>query len=164
MGRASLAIGVIASVMTLASTGAGAREVSIRRESLPAAVRDALGTRYPGAKFMGLTREKEKGVMLYEAEMKVSGRRVDALMDANGALREEEAQIAQSELPETVRQAHAQSAQAHWKIESIERISFRTASTPQRFELRVSDGKRHLELIYGANGKRLSAGVSDAKE
>jgi hypothetical protein len=164
MKRTTIFCSLLLSVVAGAWMSVSAAEVSVRREALPAAVSAALESRYHGAEVLALTRERTKGVMLYEAEMKVSGRRVDALFESNGTLREEEAEIAASELPEGVRAAYARSAQAGWKIERAERITSGASAKPPRFELLAVGGKRRVELVYAADGRRLSAARAGEKD
>jgi len=157
MRRTSITLSLLSLGLTCASAIARAREVPIQREALPVAVSAALQTRYSDAEILTLTQETEKGSILYEAEMTVAGRKIDALFDSNGTLREEEAEIPLVELPESVRAAHARSAQAKWKVLTVERVTSGNPATPVRFEMHVADGKRTLELQYSANGKRLKA-------
>lgn len=156
MKSRSIIIGVLSIASLAAGVVAHAREVQIKREALPAAVNAALQSRYPGAEILGITEEKEKGTVLYDVEMKVSGRRVDVLLQPNGTLHEEGSEITANELPAKVREAHARSAQAKWTIDGAERLITTNPSTT-RFEVRVSDGKRHMELVYGVDGKPLSS-------
>ncbi|MFI5370632.1 MAG: hypothetical protein ACHQ52_03670 [Candidatus Eisenbacteria bacterium] len=157
---------IIGACVALVSLGgvATAKEESIHRETLPGPVRDALAQRYPGAEFRGFTHEREKGVDLYEAEMTVSGRRVDASFEATGRLREEEAEIAASDLPEPVRRSHDASAQGHWKIERVERIRSSDSSAPPSYELRVFDGRQRVEVRYASDGRRLSGHKADPND
>ena len=149
------------SVALVALTGlrasADATGSIVQRAMLPAAVSAVLDSRYPGAKISRLMMETEKGVTLYEAEMKVSGHRVDALIEASGKLREEEAEIAPGDLPVSVRATHARSAQAKWTVERVERVITGAASDPPRYELKVGHGQLHIELVYAADGRRLRA-------
>lgn len=152
---------LIGSLLLLAATGTwtttDARETPVRREALPAAVSAALESHYHGAEILGLTQEITKRDILFEAEMKVAGLSVDALFESNGTLREEEAEIGSGELPDAVRSAYAHSAQAKWTIARAERIRSGAATAPTRYELLVTRGEVHLELVYAANGSRLSA-------
>ena len=141
-----------------------AGEVSVKRSALPAAVNAALESRYPGAQFLGFTRETTKGVTVFEAEMKTAGRRVDASFESDGKLHEEEAEIAVAEIPAKVSASLATSAQANWKIEHAERITTADATAAERYELLVVNHKQRLELMYAADGKRLSATAASEKD
>ena len=160
----SITIGLLSLGLAGAWIPAIAKEVSIHQEALPAAVKAAMDSRYPGAEILGLSQEKQKGIVIYEAEMKVSGKKVDALFDSNGKFREEEALISASDLPESVSAALAKSAQAKWKIDAVERLTTSNASAPPKYEIQVSNGKRHAELVYTADGKRVKAAKAEAKE
>jgi len=122
-----------------------------------------MNTRYPGAEILGLSQEKKKGAVVYEAEMKVSGKRVDALFE-NGKFREEEARISVEELPEGVRAAFARSPQAKWNVDLVERLTTAKAPAAPKYEIQASSGKRHVELVYTADGKRVKAVKVEASE
>ena len=92
MKKTIIAVGLL--ILVAIGTSAAAKETAIKREALPAPVQSALDARYPGAEVLGVSKEKEKGKTFYEVEMKVSGRRVDALFAADGSRQEEEAEIA----------------------------------------------------------------------
>lgn len=154
-----LAVGVAVSWSTV-----DAGEVKIERQAVPAAVNTTLAARYPSAELLHFTRETEKGVTLYEIEMKVAGHRVDVLVEPNGRLHEEEAEIAAGELPDSVRTALASSAQSNWTIERAERITSGNPAVAPRFELLVVRGNARLELVYAANGRRLSAARVGARD
>jgi len=74
----------------------------------------------------------------------------------SGSESEEESEITANELPAKVREAHARSAQAKWTLNKVERVTI-TSPSSTRFELQVSDGKQHMEIAYGADGKLFSA-------
>ena len=154
-----LAIGVAVSWNTV-----DAGEVKIERQALPAAVNATLASRYPNAELLHFTRETGKGVTFYEVEMKVAGHRVDVLIEPNGKLHEEEAEIAAGDLPDRVRAGLASSAQSNWTIQRAERITSGDPAVAPRFELLVVHDKARLELVYAANGRRLSAARVGAKE
>jgi hypothetical protein len=141
-----------------------AKETPIKRDQVPSAVEKALDARYPGAEVLGLTKESAKFGMEYEAELKVGGRRVDALFDEKGALREEETTLAVSELPEAVRLALAHSAHAHAVLKHAERIGDGTTRTAPRYELLVLEGTQYFEFVYGADGRLMSGRKTDAND
>jgi len=159
-----IAGGVLVLVAIGMSALASEKETAIKREALPAPVQSALDARYPGAEVLGMSEEKEKGKTLYEIEMKVAGRRVDAVFAADGARHEEEAEIPASELPAAVTASHGHSAQAKSTINRVEKITLGTDKAASRYELLVTDGKKQLELVYAADGKRLSAKKTDEKD
>jgi hypothetical protein len=134
------------------ATASLAKETRTRMANLPAPVRQTIQTQYPGAKILGLTREKEKGVVLYEAEMKFNGHRVDALLEANGSVRQEETTIDRKELPSAVQSAFTASRHAAGTVVRVERVS--TAAQPDgpRYEMQVREGRNRFELVYWEDG------------
>ncbi len=144
---------IVVSTLGGLSAAASAKETRTRMANLPAPVRQTIQTQYPGAKILGLTREKEKSGVLYEAEMMFQGHRVDALLEANGSVRQEETTIDRKEVPSAVDSAFSASHRARGTVERIERV--KTAAQPNnpRYEMRVREGRSHFELVYTAEGR-----------
>ncbi|HET8667410.1 MAG TPA: hypothetical protein VFM10_05475 [Terriglobales bacterium] len=88
---------------TLLRVTALAQEKPIKRADLPPAVEKTVAAQSQGATIKGLTTEREKGQVLYEAELSVSGYSKDILMDGNGAIVEIEEQVAIESLPPAVK-------------------------------------------------------------
>ena len=145
-------------------TWATASAVPIPREALPAAVSAAIESRYRGATIVAITRETTKADTRFEVVMRVSGRRLDALFDAAGTLREEEAELSYRQLPASVRTTHAYSAQAKWTIERVELVTSAGAFKRSHYALLAFDGKKRLELAYGMDGRRMSLRKADGSD
>jgi hypothetical protein len=143
---------------------AQAREVAMKREALPPAVLAALNSHYPHAEYLNFTHETTGRTTLYEAEMKVAGHRVDASFESSGKLHEEELQIPVSEIPDPIRTSLAESAQAHWKIEEVERVTTGSASAPARYEILMVHHQARIELVYAADGRRISGARADEQD
>jgi hypothetical protein len=135
---------------------AGASEIAVKRADLPAAVRKAVDQHYPSAQHLGYSREREDGRLLYEAEMKVAGRHVDASFDSLGALVVEEAEIPVKEIPAAVRDSLAKSVHAKGTIERVEKVTETGAPRPPRYELVVRDGSNRYEMVFESSGARVS--------
>ena len=145
-------------------SAAQAREIAVKREALPPAVLAALSSCYPHAEYLNFTQETTGHATLYEAEMKVAGHRVDASFEPSGKLHEEELQIPVSEIPDPIRTSLAESAQAHWKIEGVERVTTASASAPARYEILMVHHQARVELVYAADGRRISAARADEQD
>jgi uncharacterized membrane protein YkoI len=104
------------------AAGAFAAEQRVKMEDLPAAVRNTVTEQSKGAQVRGLSKEIEKGKVLYEAELKVNGHHRDLLISADGTVLEVEEDVALGSLPPAVKAAYAKRA-ANGKIESVESVS-----------------------------------------
>ena len=138
---------------------AGASEVAVKRADLPAAVLKAVDQHYPKAQHLGYSREREDGRLLYEAEMKVAGRHVDASFDSLGNLVVEEATIPTKEIPAAVLEGLAKSPHAKGTIERVEKVTETGASRPPRYELVVRQGDARYEMVFESS----CAAVSEEK-
>jgi hypothetical protein len=156
---------MIAAILILAGVSAAeAREVKLKTAEVPAAVLDSLKVHYPGAAFLGFSRETEKGATLFEAEMKVQGRHVDATLDAVGVMKEEETEVSVEELPAAVRTGLAHSDYAHGKVERAERHVVLGAGATSNYELQVKWNGKQCELLFGADGRLVSKNQADEKD
>ena len=72
---------------------------------IPEGVREAMDRLHPGGPFTDAEREMHDGQMLYELSRTVDGLEVEAMFDANGALRSEEVEVRAEAVPEGVRAA-----------------------------------------------------------
>ena len=89
----------------------------ISLEQVPAAARKALVKHAGGAKIIKVEREKEHGVVLYEAEWEAGGREHEAKVTADGDLMELEEKVEAKDVPEAVRQAAGKRFPAGAKVE-----------------------------------------------
>lgn len=110
-----------AAALLVLSPALMAKEIKVKAADVPGAIMDTLNVHYPAAKFLGFSKEMESGSTLFEAEMRVDGRHVDALLDSVGTIREEETALSVDELPAPVRTALGKSKYAGGKIEGAER-------------------------------------------
>lgn len=92
-------------------------EEVISLEQVPAAARKALMKHAGGAKITEVEREKEHGVVLYEAEWEAGGREREAKVTADGDLIELEEVVGANEVPAAVRRAAGKMFGAGAKVE-----------------------------------------------
>ncbi|HYJ91291.1 MAG TPA: hypothetical protein VEV84_08285 [Pyrinomonadaceae bacterium] len=133
-------------------TAALAQERKIQQNELPAAVQATVAKESAGAVIKGFTKEKEKGIQTYEAEMVVGGRTRDVSMDAQGNILEIEQEVSFDSLPDSVRSALTKAA-GSGKITKIE--SFTKNGRLVAYEAQVKGGIRHREIQVGPNGEKL---------
>lgn len=143
---------------------AGAKEVKIKSKEVPGAILDTLLVHYPKAKFLGFSMETENDLTLFEAEMKIDDRHVDALLDSAGTFHEIETEIQAAELPEAVRTALGASDYAQGKIRGAERHVVPGPKETVTYELDVELRGRRFEVVYDADGKLINSEKSDEKD
>lgn len=152
--KTSLFVATIAIVTAVASivTSAQSQEKKIKRSDLPAAVERTVARESQGAAIRGLSREKENGQVLYEAEFLVDGHTKDLLLDEAGTVVEVEEQQSLESLSTAVRdglQAWAGKAKIV-KVESVTKKGKVVA-----YEAQVLNGGKRSEVQVGPNGRPL---------
>ena len=152
--KSSLFVAIIAIVTAVASivTPAQSQEKKIKRSDLPAAVERTVARESQGAAIRGLSREKENGQVLYEAELMVDGHTKDLLLDEAGTVVEVEEQQSLESLSTAVRdglQAWAGKAKIV-KVESVTKKGKVVA-----YEAQVLNGGKRSEVQVGPNGRPL---------
>ena len=152
--KSSLFVAIIAIVTAVASivTPAQSQEKKIKRSDLPPAVERTVARESQGAALRGLSREKENGQVLYEAELMVDGHTKDLLLDEAGTVVEVEEQQSLESLSTAVRdglQAWAGKAKIV-KVESVTKKGKVVA-----YEAQVLNGGKRSEVQVGPNGRPL---------
>ena len=131
---------------------AEAQEKKLQRTDLPPAVEKTVAAQSQGATIRGFSQEKEKGEILYEAELTVSGHSKDILISSSGEVVEIEEQTALDSLPAAVKQGLEAKAGkgAIVKVESITKHDKLVA-----YEAVVKTGTKKAEVQVGPEGKPL---------
>ena len=148
-------IGMIALLVAAGCSSPNATDTTIQRDALPPKVSASLDARYPNAEILKLSKEKSLTGTVYEAEMKVEGRRVDAIFDGDGSFKEAEASIAADALPAAVREDIASSPQGDWTMLTIEAVTKGPETSPSKYEIILMKGGEKFEVEYAPDGKRL---------
>ena len=150
--RAVVGWSVVVSLLGLAllAGAAGAQEKKVDVEKLPRAVADAVKTKFPGAKLVGASTEKEGDKTVYEVSIKHKGSNIDVTLEPDGKIVSVEKEIAAKDLPKAVRTAlEAKFAGATYK--KVEEI---TKDREVTYEvLLVTSGKKTLEVVFDPKGK-----------
>ena len=129
---------------------ARAGEKKLTEKQMPAPVLAAFHKAYPSAAIRGLAVEKEHGRTTYEIESLDGQTRRDLSYHADGTLAEIEETIPESELPALVLAAlKAQHPKA--KVLKAEKD---TKGATVTYELHVSEGGHHREVVFDAEGNR----------
>ncbi len=143
----------LTAVMIAGLSTAQAFEKKIAKAQLPAAVQKTAAEQSQGATIVGYSTEKEKGVTLYEVELKVDGHTKDVTMSASGQVVEVEEEVAFHSLSPEV-QAGLKAA-AHkgtlGKVESLTKGGKLVA-----YEAQVKNGAKKSEVQVGPDGGKLA--------
>ena len=144
-----LAAGSLVGSIGLAQEGKSEKAVSLK--SLPAAVRKTALEQSKGATIVGLSKEAgEDGKMVYEVEMKASGRGRDIIIAGDGTLLILEQQVPMASLPVAVRATIEKNAGKR-KILLVETVT--QADTLAYYEAQVRDRKAIAEIKVGRDGQ-----------
>ena len=93
--------------------------------ALPEAARKTIEAEFSGAKILSVERERERGVVYFEVELKTyQGGTIEVEVTADGKLGEIETEIALADLPEEVA-AKVRQVTARATVKEIERIDIR---------------------------------------
>src|SRR5437879_3058928 len=128
------------------------QEKKIGRADLPPAVEKTVATESQGATVRGFSEEKENGQIFYEAEMMVSGHSKDVLIDENGAIVEDEEQVAFDSLPADVKSGLQQKS-ASGKILKVESLT--KHGKLAAYEAKVEANGKKKDIQVGPDGKAL---------
>jgi len=129
------------------------QEKPIRQSDLPAPVAKTVTAQSQGATLRGLSVEKEKGQVLYEAEFLVDGRSRDVVIDAGGTVVEVEEEVVLDQLPAEVR-VGLQAAAGKGKLIKVESLTKRGRLVA--YEARVETAGKRSEVQVGPDGKPLA--------
>lgn len=127
----------------------GLSAVNQKDEKIPAAAKSGFAAKFPTAQKVKWGIEKPGE---FEAEFKLNGVETSALFDEKGTLLETEAEIKESELPQSVKATLAKDF-AGYKLDEIEKATDVKGVTT--FEMEAAKGKDKLEISFDASGKLL---------
>ena len=150
-------VGVLVLALNAMRVGPSSSKMIVSFGALPAAVTAAIDSAYQGAVFLEASSDGPKGRRFYNVEITHQHHRVEARFDPRGRVLEEEREIPMHEVPASVRATFANSAQASWTILSVERVRQPAPKPSVCYELTVGQGTVRLELVYGEDGRRMSA-------
>ncbi len=137
-----------------AATGLAWDEEEMSLSQVPAQVREALLKLAAGAKITEVEREREHGMIFYEAEWEVDGRETEAKVTASGDLVEMEEEVAAGDVPAAVRAVVAKKFPNGAKVE-YEKI------TLHFYEVEGKVAGVEREILVSPAGKILHAEEED---
>jgi len=132
-------------------------------DDLPKAVKKTVNAKYPGAKFRGVSKEKnEEKETVYEVEMTVKGKNIDVIVDNEGDIETIEEQIDAEDLPKPV-QAAAKKNFPKGKIDKAEKVTGEDKKVTYEVSIKVGD-KEPVEVLMSADGEVIKDGAKKEKE
>ena len=131
-----------------------AEEEKVALDKLPQGVADAVKAKFPKAKLVGASTEKENGKTVFEVTIKNGKRSIDVTLSAAGKILTIERQINAKRLPKGVRDA-LDAKYPNAKIKLTEEIS--KPDTVAAYEMViVTADSQNLEVSFDPQGKFLA--------
>jgi hypothetical protein len=138
-------------VLLISAIAAG-QETKIKRSDLPPAVEKTVVAQSKGATIRSFAKETEDGQVRYELALMVDGHSKDVAMDTDGAVVEEEEQVAMDSLPAPVKEG-LQAKAGKGKLIKVESITKHDKLVA--FEAQVLTGGKKSEVQVNPEGKPL---------
>jgi hypothetical protein len=128
-----------------------ADEQKIALDKVPAKVMAGAKQKFPKAKFLGASTEKENGQVQYEIELLNNEQHIDITLLEDGSIDSIEAVIAAGDLPKVVKDA-IDAKYANSSIEKAEEITKKDQIASYEVIL-ITAGKKKLEVVLKPDGK-----------
>jgi len=148
---------VVVGLAAWAGQPEGERKVPL--DKVPKAVMDTVKARFPNAKLIGASTEKEGDKVLYEVELKFKGLHHDVTLETNGTMILIEREIAFKDLPKKAQKTlDKEHPKANYKlIEEVIKVK-KGKETLEYFEAHiVTADKNVIEVSVFPSGKLKSA-------
>jgi uncharacterized membrane protein YkoI len=155
-----LSVMVLLAALSLRATAAEEAEQKVSLEKIPPAAAKAIKELSAGARITNLSKEKDEGKVVFEAQFTAKGHVHEITVDERGKLVSDEKVIALSEAPATVRRAIEREA-AGGKLQKLERIE---EGGTVFFEALVAANGKRTEVKFDSAGKELSRENKAANE
>jgi len=128
-------------------------ETKIAASDLPAAVKQAMDTRLPGATVRSAVKENEAGNVVYDLEMTQNGRKFEMDVKEDGTVMEVEKEVKTADLPAAVAQGVKTNFPSATVTEAMEvdKVSG-NQETLDHYEVTLS-GAKEKEVNFSADGK-----------
>jgi hypothetical protein len=154
------ALAALATVVLLA--GARAGEEKIKLDKVPKAVMDAVKAKFPGAKLLGASTEKEGDKVVYEISLTYKKHHHDVTLEADGKIVSIEREIAFKDLPKVVSEAlEAKYPKANYKI--VEEL-IKGDGTLHGYEVLLMTADTTVEVVLDLKGKILKEEKKEPKK
>jgi hypothetical protein len=156
--------GLLAGVVLLALTAVCARadEEKVPLDKVPKAVLDAVKAKFPKAKLVGASTEKEDGKTVYEVAIKDGDTNIDVTVTPEGKITTVEKEITLKDVPKAVADA-LEAKYPKATVSKVEEISKDDKITEYEFLITTAD-KKKLEVSFDPKGKFLEEEKKDKEE
>ncbi len=129
-----------------------AQELTVPLDKVPKAVMDAVKAKYPGAKLLGASTEKEGDKTVYEISLRFKDHHHDVTLEPEGKIVSIEREIAAKDLPAVVTKAlSAKYPKATWK--RVEELTTGDGTLTGYEVLVVSGAKDTVEVVLDPQGR-----------
>jgi uncharacterized membrane protein YkoI len=155
MARMKSATCVLFSLTLLLFTTAFAQdsERPVRMRNLPKPVLETVREQSKGATILGLSKEIDNGLTLYEVELKIGGHTRDVLIDSTGAVVEIEEEVALSSLPSAVK-AQMEKKAGRGRIIKVESVTKNNVVVA--YEAHIKTGRKVSEVSVAPDGQLIT--------
>jgi hypothetical protein len=154
------ALAALAALVLLAGARAGEQKIPL--DKVPKLVMDAVKAKFPGAKLLGASTEKEKDKTVYEVSLKYKDHHHDVTVESDGKIVSIEREIAAKDLPKDVADAlKAKYPEAKYKI--VEEL-IKGDGTLHAYEVLLTAGENTVEVVLDLKGKILKEEKKGAKK
>jgi uncharacterized membrane protein YkoI len=154
---------VVCLVMLAMSARADEKAEKIAPDKLPQKIKDSLNRRFPGAEVTSAEKEKEKGEIVYDLELKHEGRKYEMDIKEDGTIVEIEKEIKNP--PEAITKA-VKRKYPKATIKEVMEVNKVTGAEekPIHYEVTVEmDGKKK-EVIVSLDGKSVKTEGEEKKD
>jgi uncharacterized membrane protein YkoI len=150
----------VAAVLVALSVTARADEEKIPVDKLPKAVVNAVKAKFEGAKLTGAEKETKDGKTTYEVTFTHKGKKLEAILTAEGKILAVEKAIAVADLPRAVTEGVA-AKYPKAKIKGAEEI---TKGGKTLYEVVIETAGKKIEVVLDAKGKIIETEEKKGKE
>ena len=134
-------------------------------ENIPPKIMAAINGRFPGAQVTSAERENEDGKIVYDIELKHSGRKYEMDIHDDGTIIEIEKEMDASKLPEAAAKTLADKypGSSIKEVMEVNKVSG-TKETPDHYEVVIETAqKKSQEVILSLDGKSSKAEPEEKK-
>ena len=158
-----LAVGACANAQEKEKEGEG----KLTPDKVPAKVMDAAKARFPNAEWRSITRETENNMTIYDFELTSEGKKYEMDIKDDGTILEIEKEIAETDLPDSVRKAVAAKHPKAKITEALEKSLIKDGKeTPHEYEVVLTtESGKEAEMTFSLDGKLTEeSGGAEEKE
>ena len=151
-------IAVVCLVALVGSVRAEDKAEKIAPDKLPKKIKDAIQGRFPGAEVTSAEKEKEKGEIVFDIELKHEGRKYEMDIKEDGTIAEIEKEIASKDVPEAITKA-VKGKYPKATIKEVMEVNKVKGNEekPEHYEITIENGKKTQEIIVSLDGKSVKA-------